>query len=108
MNYPAAIVAVTAFAALLVVLAAPAWAGWDEGGVLEKALIGAAVGGIIAIVFSPIIWLMQRRDKRKAEEKASRERGAQRAISKVQREDDEKWAREFASTPAPDIGRKPD
>ncbi len=74
-------------------------------GVLEKALIGAATGAILAIVFWPIIWLKQRREKR---EKARRERAALRASSKVQREDDEKWAKEFTSKPVPDIGQKRD
>ncbi len=86
------------------------WGGLDDmlSGVWEMALIGAATGAMSVIVFWPIIWLKQRRDKREAGEKASRERAARRAFSKVQREDDEKWAREFASRPVPGIGRKPD
>ncbi len=72
--------------------------------VLEKALVGAAVGAI-----SVIIWLDRRRRKRKAEKKAAsekkaaREQASQRAFSKAPREDDEEGARKFARKTVPDI-----
>ena len=66
--------------------------------VLEKALVGAAVGAI-----SVIIWLDRRRRKRKAEKKAAREQASRRAFSKAPREDDEEGARKFARKTVPDI-----
>ncbi len=77
-------------------------------GVWEKGLVGFLTGAILALLVAPIVWLNDRRKKRKAEEEAVRERAALGASSKAQREDDQKWAREFASKPVPDIGRKRD
>ncbi len=77
-------------------------------GVWEKGLVGALSGAILAILVGPFVWLNHRREKRKAEEESVRERAARETSSKAQRENDEKWAREFASKPVPDIGRKRD
>ena len=71
--------------------------------VLEKALVGAAVGAISVIIFGPFLWLDRRRRKRKAEKKAAREQASQRAFSKAPREDDEEGARKFARKTVPNI-----